>query len=176
MDLRRDQELALRFPEEQKSALECGRRLEDEKKRVSLLKTTSPSVLLAAQVKLLVNEVERLQNSLATIFAENDSVTNPEPIDLYRPLERAVIYMDPSEKSVALPWQRLRLVSFRDRYEEHRIRLADTGLANFESAPPRLPIDLTREEVMKMLANHRKVLVEKMEELSKPFLEALNDG
>jgi hypothetical protein len=167
-DLRHRVALAARFPEEEKAALQFGQRVEQEKQRLTRLRATLSGVLLAAKLNLLVETAERLSDQFNAILAANDSDSNP--IDLSRPLIRELISLDSSDP-IALPWQRLRLMSFRDRYSDHRIQVINRDLGEFSSplVTTTLPTEMPAADVSKMLARHRTALAEKARMLAEPF-------
>lgn len=173
VDLHRDRELALRFPEEQKAVEKFGKRVEQEKQRLTTLRATLSDVLLAAQINLLVETAERLSDQFAAIIGENAAVTSS--MDLSRPLTRELIILNSTEP-IALPWQRLRLMSFRDRYSDHRIQVINRSLKEFDSpvVATTLPTDLPASDIAKILERHRTALSEKARTLAEPFFTAFN--
>jgi hypothetical protein len=77
-----------------------------------------------------------------------------------------------------LPWQRMRLMSFRARYNAHRGRVIDCSLSSFDSdvlKQPSFPIELDAKEISSMLAQHRTELLRKAEELRTPYVTLITE-
>jgi hypothetical protein len=151
---------------------DSGAEPEKERQRIMKIRAATPNALLASQLRVFSHEAERLQNKLNQILIENDVDTNP--LDLSHPLQGAWVYLGQSQDDGAtLSWQKLRLMSWRDRYLEYRDRWVVVGLDHV--APlPMLPMDLSIGEVRQMFANHLDALTKKVDELARPLSEELN--
>ncbi len=175
-DLRYSLALAERFPEEQKAALQYGQRVESDKQRLIKLRASYSNFLLSAKVSLLAEDAASLLSEYLSLMEANRKDKNR--LDLSRPLGREWIYREDYEDGLPIPWQQLRLMFLREHYNRHSWQLRDLALTGFDSESGllnrRLPTELRAAEVTDLFENHKKALLQKAEELSNPYVEALN--
>jgi hypothetical protein len=172
---------AERYPTEHAAAEQYARALEAETKHrqaaeqnsAELLATLKRSIFdlqRSGQLTLLAEEALSLADQFQRILYENS--IEQSPVNLSHPVSHAILVLDAANPEV-LPWQRLRLMSFRDRYNAHRLRVIDCSLSSFNSDVLKqspLPIELQWEEMNSVLAQHRRELLKKAEELRTPYV------
>jgi hypothetical protein len=168
--------LASKFLDEQRAAQQFGRQLETERHRLTKLRTTYSNVLIAAKASLLAEDAEKLLDEFDSIMEAN-ARHDDTMLNLSRPLGRDLVYRELSEDGSPLPWQLLRLMFLREHYNRHSLQVHELALTGLDSGPlnTKLPTELGAAEIRKLLENHKKALLGKAEELSRPYFEALNE-
>jgi hypothetical protein len=130
-------------------------------------------LMMAGQLNLLAEEALWLSGTLKAILDRN---TTDRTIDLSYPLTRGLIFLDPSDDGVPLPWQRIQLMAFSSRYTFHIKHLVDGALSAIGSSPDVItqipPSHLEADSLLMGLTKHRTALVNKAAELAAPYLEA----
>lgn len=133
------------------------------------MKASEYPLLMAGKLRLLAEEALWMSVQLNKIVGENKGDANP--LDLSRPLVRELICIDPSESELVLPWQRLRLMSFRDRYRIHVKHLYDESVQS-GLLKQTLPTELDSLALSKMIMDHNTELLARATELIAPYSEA----
>jgi hypothetical protein len=170
-ELRHKMALAAAYHNEHGAAQQYAKELEANTERFRVLRTAFHDLTAVGQLQLLAEEADSLEFQFNQIIMENS--VDGQPIDLSHPLSSEVIAIDLGSSS-SIPWQRRRMIAFRDRYEVHRYRVADRSAFQCRVMPPNTPSTLTREQWSIILSDHRKALIEKAQELAKPHLVALS--
>jgi hypothetical protein len=105
---------------------------------------------------------------LATAFPEEHRIAQ----ECIRGLDRELGRLDKLRNAYS------NVLLLREHYNRHSWQLRDMGLTGFDSESGllnrRLPTELGAAEVTDLLENHKKALLQKAEELSGPYVEALN--
>ena len=128
---------------------------------------------MAGKLTLLAEDTLYLSGKFNQILAEN--AADRYPLDLSHPLTRDLLFMDAFEQTSNLPWQRVRLMGFRDRCNAHRSHVVDLALSDFKSGilEHPLPNDLKAAEVSTMLAEHRSALLDRARSIVSPYAKIL---
>ena len=98
-------------------------------------------------------------------------------MDFSHPMEAGLAYRGLPEDGSPLPWQRLRLMYFREHYNRHSVQVRDVNAPGLESLPllkNKLPNELSESEVADVLRNHKTILDEMVAELGGPYFDTLN--
>jgi hypothetical protein len=155
--LRLNLAVAAAFPSERDAARQCAKELEALKTWMhSIPRNALTDLPYAGQLEALAVE----NNVLEARFLEIINSKSTEGLDLNHPLRRECISLDPSE--TALPaWERLRLMSFRDSYNDYRFKCLARSLDTVISIPvlPVVPNELTWKEFATALSNHRDAII-----------------
>lgn len=144
------------------------------KRRLNTLKACAYDLQTAGQLTLLAEDALEVSAMLDRIVVENS--TDPNPLDLSIPLSSSLVQLSSPNDLGLLSWQRIRLMSLRDRYNIHRQHVIDRSLHDFNSEIVKYaaPLDgVRREDLQKRLSDHRKALRERAGSLAKPYLDAL---
>jgi hypothetical protein len=133
------------------------------------LKATQSALVMAGWATLLAEDALWLFNQLREILSSNDA--SEHPLDLSHPLRLGLISLDMSQEAEPLPWQRLRLLSFRDRCTAHKRHLLDRSLSNMPFAKQAIPNELEADAILTILAEHKSALSDRARELAAPYRE-----
>lgn len=121
------------------------------RQKLSLLRKARAELMYAGVLKLLAKEAQELDTGLREIlFGPSSIVPSVPKVDLSRPMSRDVICLGPKE-SWPLSWERMRLMSFRDRYRAYRDRCETMTLLG---SLPQIPNSLGMDDFAKALAEH----------------------
>ena len=126
------------------------------RRKLHLLRKAIPDLTYAGKLSLLMHQSLALESTLVDVLRSNANVLlglGP-PMDLSRPMSSKLIAMSDDDSDKALPWQRMRLMSFRDRYKAFNACCKDEGL-------PELPYfanELTVAELHDAFTKHRDTL------------------
>lgn len=125
-----------------------------------LLRSAAKTLTRAGELLMLAKESHAIENQLKEIVRTNydKSIPGANPIDLAQPLSTRVVQLAPSEPE-PLPWQRMRLMSLRDRYAAYRDRCEHYNLPSI----PFVPADLSLESIVQELQLQRRAIQEQYE-------------
>ena len=151
---------------------ECELQKAAATRRLKALDAAAYDLQTAGQLIMLAEDALHISDQLAQILSEN--ATDPKALDLTHPLSRVITSLEMGKTEV-LPWQQLRLMSLRDRYNAHRVHVMDRAIPGFESdvRSKSAPLEMTASEIQTMLSKHRMALKGRAETLAKPYIEAL---
>lgn len=111
--------------------------LQDIRKLLGSLGQSLYDLVYAGQLKAMALECEAMQAQLIKIL---ETRTTTE-LDLSTPMMRRIIFLDDAETTVPC-WERLRLMSFRDRYQQYLGRFEELSLGAVIPRIPTLPNDM----------------------------------
>jgi hypothetical protein len=110
----------------------------------------------AGEIWLLLEQSKALRKTLLELLASN---ANPllglgPTMDLSRPMNSKLIILDHNAEGRVLPWQRMRLMSFRDRYQAYNECCKDAKVPQL----PFVPNDLDVIELCDAFENQQKAI------------------
>jgi hypothetical protein len=111
--------------------------------------------MTAGSLRLLKSTSLSLEGSLRGILNKNMN-----QMDLSRPLTRQLIFLEENETSI--PWQRLRLMEFRDRYNEFSYDCKEFALHGLPETPNALSFD----DFIEALQRHRAAIIKRISDLT----------
>ncbi|MGI9075067.1 MAG: hypothetical protein ACR2JB_27980 [Bryobacteraceae bacterium] len=108
----------------------------------------------------LITESERLENTLKEIVATNydKSISGNMQLDLSKALSERIIRLGEAETETVekvFPWQRRRLMCFRDRYQAYWNRCCALSLPGI----PTIPSELNVDAITQHLAEQREEII-----------------
>jgi len=138
--------------------------------RLNLLRLAVAKIAQAGRLLLLADQAKYLAAMLAGILGDNDADTKTHA-DLSRPLSRSIIFLSEDDDGRPINRHRLRMMSFRECYNQHRAQVRTCVPESDPFMPPTIPSQLVGAEVSNVLAMHINALLNSAEDLMRPYRE-----
>ncbi len=140
------------------------------RRRLELLKNSAPTLIYAGQLQMLAAEARDLVGTFQEIINTNYNklLTDRAEMDLARPMTHALVSLSGSEAD-QLPWQRMRLMSLRDRYSAHRSLCEQRGISTLLSVPND---NINKEDFITAVLEHEENLLKTAREIENRYAAA----
>jgi hypothetical protein len=126
--------------------------------------------LAAARLELLAEDALWIADQFGGILEANNK--QKHPLDLTYPLTSGFVNLDLSKDATPISPQRIQLILFCDRCVIHQRHLFFWSLSAMRFANQPFPNSLESGEFRDLLSKHRRALLDKMNELAAPYVEA----
>jgi hypothetical protein len=122
--------------------------------KLSSLRNVIDDLIHVGELSALAQESATLESRLIEILQEKAAKHGI----INKPMRHEIISLDPQETTLP-SWERLRLMSFRDRYNQLQSRSASLSLPSSVPHLPNIPNELTAVEFMRRIAAHRDAVI-----------------